>query len=540
MAGKAVRGFLRGAAILSIAGLLSKILGSVYRVILTRILGADGIGLFELAYPIYVTLLTISRSGIPVALARLIAQAEARQASDEALSIFRTARFFSVVVGIFFTALLMLSSRFLIQLLGWDPRVFPSVMAIAPAIFFVSIMAAYRGYFQGFQRMGPTGISQVIEQAVRMVTMVILVLALIPLGVEYAAAGATFGAVSGAVAGLLVMLWYFKRSGHAPGGLGFPGGNDIIGQGQKIGRVALPVTIGALVFPLMRLVDAAIIPSRLQVAGWSITEATPLYGTLATALVLVNFPTILTVALAASLVPAISQAHALQEQELMAKRINMALRLAVLIGLPSALGLYVLAYPLCRIIFDLAEAALPLQFVAWGVLFISLQQTTSAILQGVGLAKKPAINLLVGAFCNGLVNFFLTAHPAWGIQGAALGTTLGFFVACLLNLKDVFRYTKPRLNWSLYLPPVLAGLGMALALHPVLRAILWVFRVPQGVEEGYGYVLAVLTTVGLGAVLFFCLLFLFRGVTREDMEAIPVYGEGWSRKLDNLKLLRRL
>ncbi len=531
--------FLRGAAILSIAGLLSKFIGSIYRVILTRLMGAEGIGLFELAYPVYVTLLTVSRSGIPVALAQLVARSQATDKEDEHLRIFRTARFLSVLIGLFFTLAMIFGSKGLIRILGWDPRALPSLLAIAPAIFFVSIMAAYRGYFQGFQRMGPTGVSQVVEQAVRMVTMLILVILLLPMGVEYAAGGATFGAVTGAVAGLGVMLYFFRKSGHAPHGLGIPRQQEVRDRGPKIARVALPVTFGALVFPLMRLVDAVIIPSRLQVAGWSITEATPLYGTLASALVLVNFPTILTVALAASLVPAIAHVHERGNREELSGRINTALRVSVIVGLPAAVGLFVMAEPLSKIIFDLPEAAVPLVIVSWGVLFMGVQQTTSGILQGAGLVRWPAVNLFWGAALNGVINFFLTAQPYWGIRGAALGTTMGFALAAILNLFVLVRKLKPTLSFNIIFPAMGAALGMGLLINPILHLWQQVLQVPPDVVEGFMYVLAVLLTVVCGALIFFLLLLFAGGVTEDEIRAIPRHGDRWAEVYNRLRKGRR-
>lgn len=522
--------FLRGALVLSIAGLTSKLIGSVYRVVLTRILGAEGIGLFELAYPIYVTLLTISRSGIPVALARLVASDIALAKRMEALSTFRTARFLSLVIGLLVTAVLMAGSTTLIGFLGWDPRVLPSILAIAPAIFFVSVMASYRGYFQGFQRMVPTGVSQVVEQFVRMISMIILVFLLLPLGVEFAAAGATFGAVSGAVAGLIVMLFYFQRSGHAPSGLGFPSGSEIKDRTGKIFEVALPVTFGAMVFPLMRLVDAVIIPSRLQIAGWTAAEATSQYGILSTALVLVNFPTILTISLAASLVPSISQDYTLKNMETLRNRVDTALRIALVIGIPASVGLIALALPLTDVIMGLPEAAVPLRIVGWGVLFMALQQTSSAILQGAGQPRVPAFNLFWGALLNGVINFYLTSIPEIGINGAALGTTLGFALAAVLNLICVQRHLGYSIKFASFWPVPLSSFGMFLVIWPIGRYLADL--------SGVSYVLNTLLAVFLGMVVFFVLLLLTGGVRESDLQMIPRYGERIKNFLVRIHLWR--
>ncbi len=538
MKNTAAEKFVRGAAILTLAGLLSKILGSTYRIVLTRLLGAEGIGLFELAYPIYITLLTLSQSGVPIALAQLVAKAEAKGNREESLSIFRAARFYSLIIGLSFTLLLLLGSRLLVNTLGWDPRVLPSILAIAPAIFLVSIMAAYRGYFQGFQRMGPTGISQVVEQSARIITMFVLVYAFLPKGVMYSAAGATFGAVAGALAGLGAMIYFFKKSGHAPAGLGFPSKEELKKQGMAFLKISIPISFGSLVLPLMSLVDATIIPARLQVAGLTVAESTALYGTLATAMVLVNFPTLITVSLASSLVPSISEAITLRQREVLDNRVQTALRLAIIVGLPASLGMYALAKPLTVLLFSLPEAAIPLRFVCWGVFFTALQQTSAGILQGAGQVKAPVKNLFWGALLNGVINFILVANPKWGIKGAALGTALGFALVAVLNLIALQIKIRPKISLSSFVPIVTSSLGMFLTTGPFFNFLQRIFKIKPGGPVDISYITAVLLAVFAGIVIFIFLLFLTGGIKEADLRIVPRYGERLIKVFKKLRLIR--
>jgi len=203
--------FIKGAAILTAAGLTARVMGFAYRVILTRIIGAEGMGLYQMAYPIYTVLLVVSRSGIPVALAKLIADKIAANKKKEAYKIFKVARKMSFIVGLVISIIMALSAKPLISLLSLDPRSYYAVLAISPAIFVVSVMASYRGFFQGLQDMVPTAKSQILEQFIRMITMVGLVIFLVPYGLDYAAAGASFGAVSGAFGGLLILLYIYAK-----------------------------------------------------------------------------------------------------------------------------------------------------------------------------------------------------------------------------------------------------------------------------------------------------------------------------------------
>ncbi|ACL70863.1 putative polysaccharide biosynthesis protein [Halothermothrix orenii] len=531
------KNFIKGAVILSAAGLISKVMGFVYRVILTRIIGAEGMGLYQMAYPIYTTLLVVSRSGIPVSLAKLISGKIARGQKNDALKTFKVGRSLSILIGLFFSILMMVLARPLVNILEWDSRAYYAVLAISPAIFFVSIMATYRGFFQGLQNMKPTAYSQVIEQWVRMVTMISLVYFLVPYGLGIAAAGATSGAVTGSMAGLLTLIYiYYKKKKEIWNGISIKTTYaDAVRITGEIARLGIPITFAALVQPLMTLVDTVIVPQRLQVAGYAVEKATELFGQLSgVAMVLVNFPTIITISLAASLVPSISEAYALKRHDLIDRRTRTALRLTVLIGLPAAVGLFILARPLTGVIFGEADAAIPLRIVGWGVIFIAIQQTTSAILQGLGQTAIPARNLLTGAVVNALINYSLTASPRFGIKGAALGTVTGFAVAALLNLISVKKFTGFKIKIKeLIFKPVLAVFLMAVAVN---RGFVILLNLLEGITD-YNYHIATFFIVFFAVIIYLFFLLLFNEIRYSDVAMIPGYGKKIADKLKKIGLL---
>ncbi|CCU80291.1 Stage V sporulation protein B [Halanaerobium saccharolyticum subsp. saccharolyticum DSM 6643] len=519
--------FIKGAAILTAAGLAARVMGFGYRVILTRIIGAEGMGLYQMAYPIYTILLVVSRSGIPVALAKLIADKIAADKKKEAYKIFKVARKMSFVVGLIISIIMALSAKPLISLLSLDPRSYYAVLAISPAIFVVSIMASYRGFFQGLQDMVPTAKSQILEQFIRMITMIGLVVFLVPYGLEFAAAGASFGAVSGAFGGLVVLLIiYSKRKEKIFSFL--DEGHDSIELSSKnvikrIVSLGVPITLGALVMPLMSLVDLVFVPNRLQVAGYMVREATALYGMFAAvAMPLVNFPTIITVSLSASLVPAIAEAYTLGKEKLINYRTQTALRLTVLISLPASAGLFLLAEPLTEIIFSEPGAAVPLRFVSWGVFFIALQQTSTGILNGIGKTSIPARNLLIGAVFNAFINYRLTALPAFGIRGAALGTSIGFAVAAFLNLYYVKKESGFIIDVkTMILKPFVSVILMGFFVK-IFYNFLFSFLGRNNVY--FAYQITTFTTVAAAAVFYFVTLLLFNEIKYNDLSMIPVVG----------------
>jgi stage V sporulation protein B len=285
----------------------------------------------------------------------------------------------------------------------------------------------------------------------------------------------------------------------------------------------------------MNLVDAAIVPQRLQVAGFEGELGIELFGQLSgMAMVLVNFPTIITISLAASLVPSISEAFALKNDKLIKKRTESALRLTILIGLPASVGLFTLAKPLTTVIFNNSQAAIPLRFVSWGVLFITLQLTTAAILQGLGKTSIPARNLFIGAIINGVINFTLTALPQFGIRGAALGTVTGFAIAAILNLIYVKLTTNFRLKYKvLILKPSLAGFLMGII---VKSGFSLRFKVIELLPD-YGYMISVFAIVLIAILSYILILLLLKEIKYSDLILIPKIGKKLADSMQKLGLV---
>ncbi|MFW5790249.1 MAG: putative polysaccharide biosynthesis protein [Bacillota bacterium] len=516
--------FIKGAFTLGTAALIAKLMGFVFRIILPRLIGGEGVGLYQLAYPIYTTLLMVSTSGIPIALAKLISDRTAKNQELKAYRIFRVCLFLNIVIGLLLSLVMFFSAESVIELFKWDNRVFYSVIALVPAVFFVSIVAAYRGFFQGLQNMFPTALSQVVEQFIRIVTMLILVVILLPYGIEYAAAGATFGATTGSIAGLLVLIYIYYQKKEEFWSL-LPDINleklHIKRHAKKIIYLAAPVTFGALITPLMSFIDAAIVPSRLLAGGFD--NVLELYGHLSgMAMVLVHFPTIITLSLATSLMPAISEAKAIDDKNLIQERLKTALRSTIIIALPAAVGLYQLAEPLSTVLFDSPQAAVPLQVMAWSVLFIALKQVSAATLQGMGHVFIPARNLLAGALINAILNFSLTGYL--GIRGAALGTLAGFVLTSCLNLFNTYQKTDADLKgWGkLFLRPLLGVLIMVLIIEFSLMPLEIIFDL---LWAGYGYYLAVFMIVFIAMFVYFGMLLLLGEIRYSDLILVPRLGQ---------------
>ena len=298
--------FLRGALILTVAGVIVKLIGSVNRILLSRLLGGEGIGLYQMAYPIYLLALSVSSAGIPVAISIIVAEKIALSDFRGANRVFKISLGVLAVTGVVFTFLLYWGAGWLIEhQFVRDSRAYYAIAALAPAIFFVTVLSSYRGYFQGLQMMTPTAISQIAEQFFRVVTMIVLAYMLLPSGLEYAAAGASFGAGPGAVVGLLVLIYFYMRQRADFKKKMFTQSADVIQESSvsiisRIVKLALPVSLANIMIPVVSSIDLLIVPARLEVAGFTVEQATELFGYLTgMAVALINLPTILTASLAA-------------------------------------------------------------------------------------------------------------------------------------------------------------------------------------------------------------------------------------------------
>ncbi len=437
--------FLRGALVLSVAGAVSKILGAVYRIPLARLIGGEGMGLYQMAYPIYTTILALATAGVPVAISVMVSRKETQGYTGDSKKIFRLSIIILLIFGLLLTLLVMKSARFLANSVLHEPRAYYPILAVAPAIFFSGLMSVFRGFFQGHQWMIPTAVSQVFEQLFRVTAVIILAFMLFPKGLEFAAAGATFGAVVGGIVSLIVLTIFYlrfsKREALGPDQLLYSGeGSTQIAK--ELIRLAIPVSFGAVVLPLVQVLDAIIVPGRLMAIQYSTSQATALYGQLSgMAAILISLPTIFTISIATSLVPAVSEAKAQHNDELLNSRINYGLRAGMIISFPCAAGLYVLAWQICDLLYATPEAGIPLEVLAFSTIALAAFQLSSAGLQGIGLPEIAMRHLVLTGALKTVFNYTLTAVPMLNIKGAAIGTLAAFTIGSLLNIYSLRKKT---------------------------------------------------------------------------------------------------
>lgn len=518
------KNFVKGAAILGVAGLIVKIIGAFFRIPLTNIIGSEGIGYYQMAYPIYSMLLVVSTAGLPTAISKLVAEHVAQENYAGAHYTFQIAWRVLFVFGIATTAIMAFMAQPISQL-QQSPPAFYSLLAIAPALFFVSMISAYRGYFQGLQYMVPTAVSQLLEQLFKLIAGLYLADFLFKLTgkAEFGAMGAVVGvSISEIVAMFYIMITYQRRKGEI---ISHIRSLDPKGASKRFKKIftqilviAVPVTLGACVMPIVNAIDSFVVPTSLQVIGNSQEMSASLYGVL-TGVVnpLINMPAVLSLALAMSLVPAISQSQAQGDKKSVAEKSSFGFKLALLVGLPCTIGLYLLAQPIISLLyrglepFEVEIAAPLLQLAAAEVLFLTMIQTMTGILQGFGKPVLPVISLAIGAVVKIALSIVLIKDPNINIYGAVMGTIACYALAAVLDIAFVVINTRFRLGFLDHiLKPVVSSAALGAAVWFVYDRL-----------SSYSNTIGVAAAILAGLLAYLIVLMLTKGLTPEELKMVP-------------------
>lgn len=515
------RSFVKGAVILGIAGLTIKALGAAFRIPLTNIIGDSGMGYYQTAYPIYVLFLTIATAGIPTAISRMVAERNASDQPYEAHRVFKLSFMLLLGIGIFSSGILFFCAESITRFIK-EPEAVYAMKAIAPALFFVPLMASFRGYFQGLENMTPTASSQIIEQLFRVTVGLGLAVYFLPKGLQYAAAGASFGATAGGIFGFagILIIYAFNRKAIAAS---LQGADRIPMESAKkilwgLLVIAVPITIGAAIMPIINAIDAAIVKIRLVDIGYDSAVARGLYGQLTgMAAPLINFPQVLTQAVAMSLVPVVASSRRRADLDFMKSNIAMGLRYAFILSVPCAVGMMVLSEPIMLLLYPMqpesaVNAASCLAILAMGIIFLATVQTLTGVLQGVGKQAIPVRNLFFGALVKIVITYVLTGIPSINVRGAALGTVMAYFVAALLNLISVKKYTQTIIDFKLtFLKPLVSASVMGVVVLIAYSAM----------SQNLGNSLSTILSIVLGAIIYICMIFITKSITMQELETLP-------------------
>ena len=522
------RSLIGGISILGIAGLICKMVGVLYRIPLANMIGGQGLGLYQQVMPAYNLLLAVTSAGIPVAISRMVSHYVTLGEHGNARRVFRTALKLLTLLGVVTTVLLFLLSRTIAKQVG-TPEGYLSYMCIAPSLFFVCVMSAYRGYMQGMRRMLPTAVSQLIEQVGK------VAVALPFASIGFSRGGWTLGS-AGALLGTslaecIAMLYMIIRSSRMKPVPASPDESAVSGRtlAKRIVFISVPITLGACIVPLASTIDSAMLKNLMTGAGIPSDDATIRYGIYSGMVItMINVPTALAMAMSTNLVPSIAAGMARKDKAFVAREAGTGLRIASVVGFPCSIGMSLLSRPiifLCygdspKYTFDqLMLGGNLLEFSALTIILFTMVQATSGILQGAGKQKIPMITLVAGVICKITLNAVLVRQTGINIFGAPIASLTCYTVSMLPNLYFACRYTGYRFSVSdVILRPLGASILMGASVWAVYNLVFGgdICLHKSGITSR---ILPVAAAIAVGIAVYLAAAFLFKAVRAEDLPA---------------------
>ena len=421
--------FLKGAVWIAAGGFTAKVIGALYRIPLTNLIGGKGLGLYQLVYPVYCLLLTVSATGIPSSIAKLTAGRIAQ--GKDGRAVFKTAMKLFVLIGLVGALLMAIVAPFLAKAQGSE-EVLWGYYALAPSVLLVSAISVYRGWFQGCNSMFPTALSEVAEQVVKVVLGVVFAYLFrdnVPKAVVF-----LLLAVSVSELVTLLLMGALYKGAKKRVKMQNEGGRV---EMKSVLRLSIPVTFSAMLLPLSGLLDSVLVPRLL---GAYTTDAVTLFGLFAGgAVTVINLPVSVCYGLAAASVPRVAMAVE-KKNASPRKRIFFSLGITALVGGLSAVGLYIFAEPATKIIFrSLAGTELDtlvqlIKTFAVSAFTLSCVQTLSACLTAQGKPQYAALSMLIALTVKTGLYVFWLRNPAVSVFGLVYATNIAYAVAFLLDL----------------------------------------------------------------------------------------------------------
>ncbi|RWZ59073.1 polysaccharide biosynthesis protein [Halobacillus fulvus] len=421
--------FIKSTFILSVATLLSKFLGAIFRIPLQNIAGDEVLGIFSMVYPIYMVALILSVAGIPLAISKLIAEARVEGNEAKVSEIYKTASILAVLFGILSFVFIFSIAEPLSSLLGGEESK-QALIIVSMTLLIAPYMAVYRGYFQGYESMTPTAASQVIEQFVRVAVTLTIAYFLVQQGAsdDRVAAGVMVGSSVGALFSLFYLLYIFKNSPS------LPKSSYSIGvfrkRSRQILKVSIPIAVGAITMALMNFIDAVTIPYGLTRAG--IEEVTYSFGIYGRGVALVQIATVFATSLVLPLIPLVTKKLTTNESSEVRRIVKRAFTMTHLLSWPAAVGLLALALPLNLALFTNLEGSLVMAILGLSSVFTSLAVLGTGILQGLNKPGKAAMLVVLTVAIKGVLNIVVVEQT--GLLGAAVVTLLIYLVLHGLNM----------------------------------------------------------------------------------------------------------
>lgn len=455
---------LKGTIILTSAAFITRLLGFVNGIVMANVLGPEGIGLIMMALPVTGLLITLTTLGLPVAISKLVAEAEVKGDSPRVKKILIVSLTITVVLGFVLMTGTFLGAKFISSSLLTDKRAYFPLIAILPIVPIVAVSAVLKGYFRGKQNMTPIAFSQVIEQVMKIGIIYLLVQHLLPYGIEYAAAGAVLSGVVGEGLSLLYLFAMFKWSKQKPFKL-HTAFYKQISNGKEtftdLLQTGLPTTGNGLIHSILGVVQPILITQSLVLAGVGTDLATKQYGiVMGYVLPLLMLPGFVTTSLSVPLVPAVSEAKEHKNIQLVHKRVSQAVKIALITGIPSSIILYVFAGQLTTLFYKSPEAGIYLKIMAPFFFLHYFRIPLESVLVGLGKANVVLVNDFLASLVRLAFIFIFASNSAFGINGVCLAINISTIVGTVLHVLTIAKLIGFDLNLREIMKVIFSGIVM--------------------------------------------------------------------------------
>ncbi len=561
---------LNGALVLSLATIIVKVIGVIYKIPLSNLIGPVGRGLFDSAYSLYVPIYSISMAGLPVAISNMVSKSMALGKFRDVRVIHKVAKRLFLIVGILGT-LAMLIFAYPYALSARNMDIIPAVLIITPSILFCCIMSSYRGYYNGLSNMTPTAISQVLEALGKLIFGLICAKWAINYGMSrfeqgltvfgqtvaneteamsaiypYAAAGATAGVTLGTVLGVIYLVVSHKLKGdritktelaNSPK----PEKSGVIAK--NLFKFAIPVALSSMVFSVTNLIDSITIQNRLEhvvlnnldfIRNMYSTELVNvldsdiknfLYGAYSLSVDFRNLIPSITMTLGISAIPALSAAWAAKNKRVIKVSVESVMRVTMLVAMPCGIGMGVLAQPILAAFYGRGESASGISIAApvltaygFTIFLMALSQPMTNMLQALDKTKVPLVSLSIGALVKLVANFIFVAIPSINVNGAVIGTVLCYVVIVAINLVAIIKTTRIRINFiSVFVKPVVCGVLCGLAAYTSFGLCNRFLPETMAIKNLFSLAVA----IGFGGLVYVISMLLIKGISKDDVNMLP-------------------
>ncbi len=519
--------FMKNVLLLMLSEIVVKVLGLVYRLVITNIegFGDAGLGYYSSGYQIYALLLTLCSIGIPSVISKLVSERLAVGNNYGAQRIFKTALKLFTGIGLVLSLGLFFGADLIATKILNVPDVAYVLRVLAPAIVFVAMSAVFRGYFSGQQNMNPTSVTQILEQFLNCVLTILFVYALVGKEPYIMAAGGNLSTTLSIIITFLYLITYYKNNK-----VEVDKNQDISEEAKKTNReiaktilaLSIPVTIGSVISVISSVIDTATVSNCIQQAfsslvtgGKEVLEqiAMEKTGILSKVDNLTNLPIAINLAFSTALVPAISESIAKKEYNVASKRLSFSILASIIIIIPCAIGYICLSDQILNLIYPNApDGGIVLKLSSIAMIFVALSQTINGGLYGINKPLIPALALAIGAVIKLVLNLILVSNPSINILGAPISSIICQIIAFIICYKALTRKIKLKIPPIRYIiKPLLAGIIMGVS----------VYFINMGLNMIMSGIISTLISIFAGAIIYVAMIFILKILTKEEISMIP-------------------